>query len=115
GPAPGLEVAVGGDDRLGRLAQVRDVVQGVVQAEHVDPVLRRRGHEATREVGVDRARADEEAAAPREAARRLDPRLERANALPRALDAALDRPVEAAAAGDLEVGEAGAVEDRGEA
>ncbi len=41
--------------------------------------------------------------------------LKRADPLPRALDAALDRAVEAAAAGDLEVGEAGAVEDLGHA
>ena len=63
------------------------------------------------EVGVDRARADEEAAAQRQPERRLDARLERADPLPRALDAALDRGVEAAAARDLEVREAGAVED----
>ena len=41
-------------------------------------------------------------------------RLERADALPRALDAAADGAVEDAAAGDLEVREAGAVEDLGQ-
>ena len=86
----GLEVALGSDDRLGRLAQVRDVVERVVEPEDVDAVLGRRGDEAAREVGVDRTRADEEAAAERQAERRLDARLERADPLPRALDAALD-------------------------
>ena len=66
----GLEVAAGGDDRLGGLAQVRDVVERVVQAEDVDAVLGRRRDEAAREVGVDRPRADEEAAAEREPERR---------------------------------------------
>ena len=111
---PRLEVAFRGDDRLGGLAQVRDVVQRVVQAEDVDAVLGGRRDEAAREVGVDRTRADEEAAAEGEPERRLHARLQRADALPRALDAALDGPVEAAAAGDLEVGEPGAVEDLGE-
>ena len=45
---PGVELAAGGGDRLGRLAQVRDVVQRVVQAEDVDAVLGRRGDEAAR-------------------------------------------------------------------
>ena len=107
----GLEVALRGDDRLGRLAEVRDVVQRVVEPEDVDAVLGGGGDEAAREVGVDGPRADEEAAAQREPERRLDARLERADPLPRALDAALDRRVEAAAARDLEVREAGAVED----
>ena len=111
---PGLEVALRGDDRLGRLAQVRDVVERVVEPEDVDAVRGRRRDEAAGEVGVDGTRADEEAAAQREAERRLDARLERADPLPRALDAALDRRVEAAAARDLEIREAGPVEDLGE-
>ena len=61
-----------------------------------------------------RPRADEEAAAHREHERRLRPRLDRADALPGALDAAADGGVERAAARDLEVGVAGAVEDLGE-
>ena len=109
-----LEVALGRDDRLGRLAEVRHVVQRVVQAEDVDAVLGGGRDEPAREVGVDRARADEEAAAEREPERRLRARLQRADPLPRALEAALDRRVEAAAARDLEVREAGAVEDPGE-
>ena len=108
---PRLEVALGGDDRLGGLAQVRDVVERVVEPEDVDAVLGGRSDEAAGEVGVDRTRADEEAAAQREPERRLDARLERADPLPRALDAALDGRVEAAAARDLEVREAGLVED----
>ena len=51
-----LEVAVGRDDRLGRFAQVGDVVERVVEPEDVDAVLRGRGDEAAGEVGVDRAR-----------------------------------------------------------
>jgi len=82
-----------------------------VQAEDVDPVLRRGRDEAPREIGVDRTRADEESASQREAQRRLHARLERADPLPRALDPALDGGVEAPAPGDLEVREAGAVED----
>ena len=111
---PGLEVPLRGDDRLRRLAQVRDVVQRVVEPEDVDAVLGCGGDEAAGEVGVDGPRADEEAAAQREPERRLDARLERADPLPRALDAALDGRVEAAAARDLEVREAGLVEDLGE-
>ena len=109
-----LEVALGGDDRLCGLAEVRHVVERIVEAEDVDPVLGRGRDEATCEVGVDRPRADEEAAAQREAERRLDPRLERADPLPRALHPALDGRLEVAAARDLEVREPGAVEDLGE-
>ena len=82
-----------------------------MEPEDVDPVLGRRGHEAAHEVAVDRPRADEEAAAQREPERRLRARLERADPLPRALDAAPHGAVEDAAARDLEVGVAGAVED----
>ena len=109
-----LEVALGRHDRLGGLAQVRHVVQRIVQAEDVDAVLRGRRDEPAREVGVDRARADEKAAAQREPERRLDARLQRADPLPGALEAALDGRVEAAAARDLEIREARAVEDLGE-
>ena len=111
---PGLEVALGGDDRLRRLAEVRHVVERIVETEDVDPVLGSGGDEAPREVGVDRPRADEETAAEREAERRLDARLERADPLPRALDAALDGGLEVPAARHLEVREPGAVEDLGE-
>ena len=85
-----------------------------MQPEDVDAVLGRRRDEAPGELAVDRPGADEEAPAQREPERRLDPRLDRADPLPRALDAAADRAVEDAAAGDLEVGEPGSVEDLGE-
>ena len=63
---------------------------------------------------VDGPRADEEAAAEREPERRLRARLQRPDPLPRALHPALDGGVEHPAARDLEVREAGAVEDLGE-
>src|SRR4029079_8967120 len=107
----GIELAVGRGDRLGRLAQIRDVVQRVVEAKDVDPALGRRLDEATDEVRADRPRADEEAAAQCERERRLRARPQRADALPRALYPALARRLEAAAARDLEVGEARGVED----
>ena len=110
----GVELAVGRGDRLARLAQVLDVVQRVVQAEDVDAALGRAGDEPAREVAADGVRADEEAAAKRHAERRLRPRLERADPLPRALDAAPDGAVEDAAAGNLEVREPGPVEELGE-
>ena len=71
--------------------------------------------EAPGEVAADRPRADEEPAAQRERERRRRPRLQRADPLPRALDAAPDGAVEDAAARDLEIGEPGPVEDLGEA
>ena len=78
------------------------------------PFSAARGDEAAHEVAADGPRADEEAAAQRQSERRLRARLDRADALPRALDAAPHGRVEDAAAGDLEVGEPGAVEDLGE-
>ena len=59
-------------------------------------------------------RADEEAAAQRQSERCRRPGLERANALPRALDASPHRRVEHAAARDLEAGEAGLVQHLGD-
>ena len=111
---PGLELALGRRDRLGRLAEVRDVVQRVVQAEDVDPVLGCGGDEAPCELAVDRSGTDEEASAEREPERGLDPRLDRPDPLPGAFHAAPDRAVEDPAAGDLEVGEPRSVEDLGE-
>ena len=91
-----------------------DVVQRVVEPEDVDAALGGGRDEAADEVAADGPRADEEAAAQRQRERRLRPRLQRADPLPRALDAAPDGGVEDAAARDLEVREAGAVEDLGE-
>ena len=110
----GVELAPGRGDRLARLLQVRDVVQRVVQAEDVDPALGGASDESPDEIAADGPRADEKAAAERHRERRLGAGLERANPLPRALDATLDGRVEAAAAGDLEVGESGRVEDLGQ-
>ena len=110
----GVELLACGDDRLARLTQVRDVVQRVVEPEDVDAVLGRRGDEAPHEVRADGARADEKAAAQREAERRRRPSLQRPDPLPRALDAAPDGRVEDPAAGDLEAGEACRVEHLGE-
>ena len=107
----GRELGARIGDRLGGLAQVRDVVQRVVEPEDLDAVLRRRGDEPADEVRVDRMRADEEAAAQRHRERRLEPVAERTDPLPRALDAAPDGGVEHAAARNLEVAEAGVVED----
>ena len=67
--------------------------------------------EAADDVAADRARADEEAAAQRDPERRRHAGLDRADPLPRALDAAAHRRVEDAAARDLEAREAGSVED----
>ena len=49
---PGVELAVGADDRLGGLLQVLDVVQRVVQAEDVDAALGGASDEPPREVAV---------------------------------------------------------------
>ena len=100
-----VERATGSDDRLTGLAQVRDVVQRVVQAEDVDAVRGRRRDEAPHDIGADGLRADEEPAAQRDPERRRRARVERADALPRALDATPHRRVEAAAARDLEARE----------
>ena len=106
-----VELLAGPDDRLAGFLQVRDVVQRVVQSEDVDAVLGRAGDEAPHDVLGDGLGADEEAAAQRQAERRRRARIDRANALPRALDGAPDAGVEDAAARDLEVREARPVED----
>ena len=64
---------------------------------------------------VDGTRADEEASAKRDPQRRGHARLDRADALPRALDAPADGGIEDASAGDLEAREPCAVEDLGDA
>src|SRR5207302_5760254 len=74
----------------------------------------RRGDEAADEVVVHWTRADEEAAPDGQPERRLRAGLQRANAFPRTLDAAANGAVEAATAGNLEVREAGPVEDLGD-
>jgi hypothetical protein len=93
-------------DGVGGLAQVLEVVERVVEAEDVDAAPGRARDEALHEVGGDRPRADEEAAAQRHPQRRGAARADRPDALPRALDAAPHGAVEAAAARNLEAGEA---------
>ena len=110
----GFELAAGLDDRLRRLAQILDVVQRIVQPEDVDPARRGARDESSGEVVADGPRTDEEATAQCQSERRRRPRLQCAQALPRALDATADRTVEDAAARDLEIGEARPVEQLGE-
>ena len=110
----GVELLARVGDRLAGLAQVLDVVQRVVQAEDLDPALGGGSDEAPDEVAADGARADEKPAAQRHRERRLRACVERPDPLPGALDAAAHRAVEDAAAGDLEVGEPGAVQNLGE-
>ena len=111
---PGVELTAGRGDRLGCLAQVRDVVQRVVQTENLDAVLGRRRDETAHEIGPDGPRADEEATAQRQSQRRLRPGLERADPLPRALHSAPHGAVEHAAPRNLQACEARAVEDLGD-
>ena len=110
-----VELALGGHDRLARLTKVLDVVQRILEPEDVDPALGRARNEASREVTAHRTGADEKSSTKRHAERRLRPRLERADPLPRALDAAAHGRVEDPTARDLEVREAGAVEQLGQA
>ena len=111
---PGLELRACGGHGVCGLAQVRDVVEGIVETEDVDAVLRGRGDEAPDEVVVDRTGTDEKSAAKGKPERRLHARLERPDALPRAFDAAPHGALEAAPAGYFEVGEACPIEDLGD-
>src|SRR6185312_7358015 len=83
----------------------------VVQPEDVDAALRRGRNETACEVASNRARPDEEPAAERKCERRRRSGLQRADPLPRALDASPDRVVEDAAAGHFEVRETRSVEE----
>ena len=67
---PRVERAARARDRRARLAEVRDVVERIVEAEDVDAVLGRARDEAADDVAADGPRADEEAAAERDAERR---------------------------------------------
>ena len=110
----GVELSSRRRDRLCRLTQIRHVVERIVETEDLDAVLGGGGDEAADEVGPDRPGADEEAATESEAERSLRPRLQRADPLPRAFDAAPDGAVEHAATRYLEAGEARAVQDLGD-
>ncbi len=72
-------------------------------------------HEAAGEVAAHRARADQEPATQGERERRRRARLQRADALPRALHSPPHGVVEDPAARDFEVREARPVEELGEA
>ena len=108
---PAVELAACLADRLSRDPQVVDVVERVVQPEDVDAARSGGEHEAPDELVGDGSRADEEAAAHREREGGLHPRLDAADPLPRAFDAAAHAGVEDAAARDLERGKSSAVED----
>ena len=108
-----LQLLAGCEHGVGRRAQVVDVVHRIVEAEDVDAVGRRAGDEAADDVVLDRMRADQEATAKCKCQRRLGAHLDRADALPGTLHAAPDRRLEAAATGDVQIGEAGAVEQLG--
>ncbi len=110
-----VERAARARDRRARLAEVRHVVQRIVEPEDVDPVLGSAGDETADDVTRHRPRADEEASAERDPERRRHARLDRANPLPRALDPTPNRGIEDAAARDLEAREPGLVESLGHA
>ena len=93
----GVERPTRGGDRRPRLAEVRHVVQRVVEPEDLDPVLGRGRDEAPDDVGADRAGADEEATPQSDPERRRDARLDRTDALPRALHPTAHEGVEDAA------------------
>src|SRR4051794_28328856 len=112
---PGLELGTRGDDRLGGLPEVVDVVQRIVQPEDVDPALRGARDEAAREIAADGPRPDEKAPAHRQRKRRLRPRLEGANPLPWALDTPTNGGVEDAPTRNLQVRETGSIEELREA
>ena len=68
-----LELPVCGHDRLARLAEVRDVVQRVLEPEDVDSALGCACDEPPRKIAAHGPRADEEAAAKRHSQRCLRP------------------------------------------
>src|SRR5882672_1318279 len=101
-----MERLPGRDNRLTGLAEVRHVVQRIVEAKDVDAVRGGARDEPPDDVRADRLRADEETAAQCDAERRLRPRIDRADPLPGTLHGALDRRVEHATARDLQAGKA---------
>ena len=111
---PDVELLARRKDRLACLEQVRHVVEGVVQTEDVDAVVRRARDEPAHDVGRDGPRAGQEPPAQRQAERRRRAGIDRADALPRALDREPDGGVEDTAAGHLEVREPRRVEDLGD-
>jgi hypothetical protein len=108
---PGVEGAARAGDRRSRLSQVRDVVQRIVEAKDLDPVLGGADDEPTDDVRAHGARADEETAPERDAERCRDASLDPADSLPRAFHPPTHGRVEDAAARDLEAREPRLVED----
>jgi hypothetical protein len=98
-------------NRLSGLPKVRKIVQRIVEPEDVDATGGGAPHKTTDEIPRERSRTDEEAATQRNSQRCRAARADGPDALPRAFDAAPNGPFEAAAARDLETGEAGLVED----
>ena len=109
-----VELATGLADRVGGDPQVVDVVQWIVQTEHIDSARGRTLDEPAYELVRHRPGADEEPAPNGKSERRLHAGLHCADPLPWALDAPPDAGVEDTAARDLEIGEARLVENFGE-
>ena len=112
---PCMERAACVRDRGSGLAEVGDVVQRIVEAEHLDSVLGGARYEPHDDVATHGARADEEATAQRDPERRRHARLDPADSLPRALDAAAHGGVEDASTGHLQARKTCLVEDLGNA
>ena len=106
-----MKLAAGLDDRLARLDEVGHVVERVVEPEDVDSVLGRAPDEPAHDVRRHGLRPDEEPPAQSEPERRRRARVDRADPLPGALDAAPHGRVEDAAPRHLEARETRAVED----
>ena len=107
----GMERLAGRDDGLAGRLEVRDIVERIVKAEDVDAVLGCAADEPRDDVRGHGSRPDEEAAAQRDPERCRRARVDRPDPLPRALEPSAHRRLERAAAGNLEVREACAVED----
>ncbi len=112
---PDVEFLARRGDRLARLPEIGDVVQRIVETEDVDPVPRRARDEPPDDVLGHGSGPDEKASAQGKAEGRGRPGIDRADALPRALDRPAHRRVEDAATRHLEVRKARTVEDLGDA
>ena len=108
---PGVKVAPRVRDRSARLAEVRHVVQGIVEPEDLDSVLGSAGDEATDDVTAHGLGAHEKAPAERDPERSRDARLDRTDALPGRLCSTPHCCIEDTPARDLEAGEPRLVED----
>jgi hypothetical protein len=109
-----VECASGVRDCGTRLTEIGDVVERIVQAEHLDAVFGSTGDEPADDVARNRARADEEPAPKGDPERRLHTRLAPADPLPRTLDPATNRRVKDTPAGNLEARETRPIQDLGD-